>query len=358
MQSGQMTENIGYMIPTPIIRHVLDDVKDGKVDGYGFHGFLTQSMENPAMRRKYGLSENQTGMLVHKVYKNSPADGKVAIDDIVTEVDGHKIENNGTVEFRPGEFIDYTHYIDMHQIGENIKFKIIRQGQEQEVALRLDKPGKEYLLVKPNQYDKQPSYFIFGGLVFMPLNQDLIDAMDATPARIGALTYESPDANRSEAVIMTKVLPADINKDYHHDSNLLVEKVNGEKIHDFRDFFNKVQASTSDYITLETADDYQLVIDRKEAIARQPDILKQYGIDSDRSKDLLATATASTAPATAPAAPVATAAPVTTAPATPASVPVTPVAPAPAPVTAPVTSAVPPAPAPVPAAPVAGSPGY
>jgi hypothetical protein len=333
MQSGLMTENIGYIIPTPIIRHVLDDVKDGKVDGYGFHGFLTQSIENPAMRRKYGLSENQTGMLVHKVYKNSPADGKIEIDDIVTEIDGHKIENNGTVEFRPGEFIDYTHYIDMHQIGENVKFKIIRKGQEQEIALHLDKPGKEYLLVKPNQYDKQPNYFIFGGLVFMPLNQDLIDAMDATPARIGALTYESPDANRSEAIIMTKVLPADINKDYHHDTNLLIEKINGEKIHDFHDFFNKVQSSTSDYITLETSDDYQLVLDRKEAIARQPDILKQYGIDSDRSKDLLTTATASTAPAAATPAttsadPATTAVSVTTAPATP-------VTPTPAPVTPP-----------------------
>lgn len=357
MQSGFLTENIGYMIPTPIIRHVLDDVKDGKVDGYGFHGFLTQSMENPAMRRKYGLGEDHTGMLVHKVYKNSPADGKVEIGDIVTEIDGHKIENNGTVEFRPGEFIDHTHYIDMHQIGEDIKFKIIRKGQEQEIALHLDKPGKEYLLVKPNQYDKQPSYFIFGGLVFMPLNQDVIDGMEGTPARIGALTYESPDEKRSEAVIMTKVLPADINKDYHHDTDLLIEKVNGESIRDFRDFYSKVQSSTSDYITLETADDYQLVIDRKEAIERQPEILAQYGVNADRSKDLQAiTQTEASKPAaqpasqpqtpavptaaTAVAAPPATVAPATTAP--PASI-------APATPAAPPSSAVP-----TPAAPISG----
>ncbi|OQX05910.1 MAG: peptidase S1 [Thiothrix lacustris] len=307
MQSGFLTENIGYMIPTPIIRHVLTDVKDGKVDGYGFHGFLAQSMENPAMRRKYGLGDTQTGMLVHKVYKNSPADGKVQIGDIVTEIDGHKIENNGTVEFRPGEFIDHTHYIDMHQIGESIAFKILRNGQEQLVSLPLDKPGKEYLLVKPNQYDKQPTYFIFGGLVFMPLNQDVIDSMDGTPARIGALTYESPDEKRSEAVILTKVLPADINKDYHHDSNLLIEKVNGDSIRDFNDFYQKVQSSSTDYITLETSDHYQLVIDRKEAIERQPKILAQYGVNADRSKELQAIAQAPAA------------APVTQAPAAPAA---------------------------------------
>ena len=356
MQSGFLTENIGYMIPTPIIRHVLEDTKDGKIDGYGFHGFLTQSMENPAMRHKYGLTDAQTGMLVHKVYKNSPADGKIQIGDIVTEIDGHKIENNGTVEFRPGEFIDHTHYIDMHQIGEDIKFKVIRNSQLQEVALKLDKPGKEYLLVKPNQYDKQPTYFIFGGLVFMPLNQDVIDSMDGTPARIGTLTYESPDEIRNEAVIMTKVLPADINKDYHHDSNLLIEKINGEKIHNFRDFYQKVQSATGDFITLQAADDYQLVIDRKDAIARQPQILAQYGVNADRSKDLQISE-----PLNAPA-PVA--APVTVTPTAPVTAPVTvaPTAPVvaaelpPPAVTTPAAQPVTPVvvPAPQPAAPVVG----
>lgn len=349
MQSGFLTENIGYMIPTPIIRHVLADVKDGKVDGYGFHGFLAQSMENPAMRRKYGLGDNQTGMLVHKVYKNSPADGKVQIGDIMTEIDGHKVENNGTVEFRPGEFIDHTHYIDMHQIGENITFKILRNGQEQVISLPLDKPGKEYLLVKPNQYDKQPTYFIFGGLVFMPLNQDVIDSLDGTPARIGALTYESPDEKRSEAVVLTKVLPADINKDYHHDRSLLIEKVNGESIRDFKDFYQKIQSSNVDYITLETSDHYQLVIDRKEAIERQPKILTQYGVNADRSKDLqaIAQAPAPAAPAVSEAAPPAAAVPpaATPAPAVPATavvvqpapvaVPTTPVATTPAPIAVP-----------------------
>ena len=342
MQSNFLTENIGYMIPIPIIRHVLNDVKDGKVDGYGFHGFLTQSLENPSMRRRYGLQDQQTGILVHKIYKKSPADGKIQIGDIVTEIDGHKLENNGTVEFRPGEFIDHTHYIDMHQIGENITFKIIRQGKTQDVSLLLDKPGREYLLVKPNQYDKQPSYFIFGGFVFMPLNQDVIDAMEATPARIGALTYEAPSEQRQEAVIMAQVLPADINKDHHQDARLLIEKMDDVEIHSFRDLFERIQASTADFITLEGADDYQIVIDRKEALARQPDILKQYGIGADRSKDLQAPAggTVNTTTAVTPAAvtPVAPAA-VTPPPATVAPTPVTPpAAVTPAPATVPSTA--------------------
>lgn len=304
MQSGILTENIGYMIPTPIVNHVLNDIKDGKVDGYGFHGFLTQSLDNPAMRRKYGLNDEQTGILVHKVYANSPATNKIQIGDIVTQIDGHKIENNGTVEFRPGEFIDHTHYIDMHQIGDNLNITVIRNGETKDIALHLDKAGQEYLLVKPKQYDKQPTYFIFGGYIFMPLNQDLVDSMENLPARIGALTYEAPDEKRSEAVLLTKVLPADINKDHHQDTNLVVEKINGEPVKNFNDFYTKLQNSTDDFITLATSDDYQIIIDRKEAISRQPKILAQYGIANDRSKDLGSNLVATPAPTNGDATPV------------------------------------------------------
>lgn len=287
MQSGFFTENIGYMIPTPILRHFLKDVEDGKQDGFGYPGFQVQSMENPAMRRKYGLSEEQTGILVHKVYENTPSEGVVEVGDIITAIDGYAIENNGSVEFRPGEYLDYTHYIDLHQLGEEVKLDIIRDSKAEQVAVTLDKPGKDYLLVKPNQYDKQPTYYIHGGFVFMPLNQDVLDSMDPVPPSLAASAMEPPSEDLKEVVIMTKVLPADINKDHHHDSGLVIEKINGEKFVDFNEFFEKIQTSSTDFIVLEADDGYQIIIDNEEATNKQPAILKRYGINADRSKDLL-----------------------------------------------------------------------
>lgn len=287
MQSGFFTENIGYMIPTPILRHFLKDVEDGKQDGFGYPGFQVQSMENPAMRRKYGLNEDQTGILVHKVYENTPSEGLMEVGDIITAIDGYSIENNGTVEFRPGEYIDYTHYIDLHQLGEEVKLDIVRDNKPMQVAITLDKPGKDYLLVKPNQYDKQPTYYIHGGFVFMPLNKDLLDSMDPVPASLAAVAMNPPTDELREVVIMTKVLPADINKDYHHDTGLVIEKINGETFADFNEFFEKIQMSQSDYILLEADNGYQVVIDNNEAKAKQPSILARYGINADRSKDLL-----------------------------------------------------------------------
>lgn len=287
MQSGFFTENIGYMIPTPIIQHFLTDVEDGKSQGFGFPGFLVQSMENPAMRRKYSVDDNQTGILAHKIYPNSPADGIMEVGDIITHIDGHPIQNNGTVEFRPGEYLNYTHWIDLHQLGDAIKLNIIRDDKPMEISLKLDRPGKEFLLVQPNQFDKQPTYYIYGGFVFMPLNQDILGSMDPVPPTLAALVQEAPSAERKEVILMTQVLPADINKDYHHDNNLIIRKINGESVPDFKSFYQKMQAASSQFVVLETDDGYQVVIDRTEASAKQPAILARYGISADRSKDLL-----------------------------------------------------------------------
>ena len=287
LQSGFLTENIGYMIPTPTIQHFLKDVEDGKSEGFGFPGFLVQSMENPAMRRKYSVEDDQTGVLAHKIYQNSPADGIMKVGDIITKIDGHTIQNNGTVEFRPGEYLNYTHWIDLHQLGDEIKFSIIRDDQPMEVVLKMNRPGKEFLLVQPNQFDKQPTYYIYSGFVFMPLNHDILGSMDPVPHSLAALTQEAPSEDRKAVILMTQVLPADINKDYHHDNNLIIKKVNGEPVSDFQTFYQKMQAASSQFVVLETDDGYQVVIDRTEAATKQPSILARYGISADRSKDLL-----------------------------------------------------------------------
>lgn len=289
MQSGFLTENIGYMIPTPIIRHFLSDVKDNKTHGFGFPGFLVQSMENPSMRRKYQLANDQTGVLVYKVYSDTPAakDNLIREGDIITHIDGHPIQNNGSVEFRPGEYIDYTHYVDTHQLGESVKFTLLRDSKAQDITLLLDRPGKEYLLVKPRQYDTQPTYVIYGGFVFMPLNHNVLRALDPVPVELSALSQEPPTKERSEVVLMTKVLPADINKDYHHASNVVIAKVNNKPVKNFHEFYELMEASNEEFIKLQADDGFQIVIERDEAKRKQPDILLRYGVSADRSKDLL-----------------------------------------------------------------------
>lgn len=43
--------NTGYVIPTPVIRHFLEDIKDGVYDGYVDMGIQAAPILNPAMRK-------------------------------------------------------------------------------------------------------------------------------------------------------------------------------------------------------------------------------------------------------------------------------------------------------------------
>jgi len=104
MQGMSKSQNIGYLVPTQLIKHFLTDIKDGKNDGFADLGLTTQKMENPTIRRYYKLDENVTGNLVANLVYNSTLQGIIKEGDIITAIDGHAIENDNTVAFRPHEY--------------------------------------------------------------------------------------------------------------------------------------------------------------------------------------------------------------------------------------------------------------
>ena len=52
MQGIDEAENVGYMIPEPVIRHFLEDVSDGRYDGFPRLGIDVQDMESEAQRAR------------------------------------------------------------------------------------------------------------------------------------------------------------------------------------------------------------------------------------------------------------------------------------------------------------------
>lgn len=289
MQSMHSSENVGYMIPTQVVRHFLVDLEDNRYDGFPTLGIIDQAIESPALREKYGVTNDQSGVLVSMVYPNSPAEGVLLKNDIITHIDGHKIANNGMVEFRHKQTIAYQHFVDMHQLGEKVELKVIRDAKPLDLTVELTKTIDTFELVAAPSFEKKPSYFIFGGFIFMPLTDDLITA---SRRRMGfdekVLNLKNfwPTEEREEAVILTRVLPANSNKGFHDISFVLVEKLDGKTFKDFNTFYRLVKASKSDYIKLEDEFGYQVVIDRKKAIASQARILKLYDVPMGQSEDL------------------------------------------------------------------------
>ena len=68
-QSYVNAENTGYIIPTPVINHFLDDIKDGQYDGHPKNESTLHKggSENDGARKYLGLNENEGGILLGEV---------------------------------------------------------------------------------------------------------------------------------------------------------------------------------------------------------------------------------------------------------------------------------------------------
>lgn len=286
MQVIRKSQNIGYLVPVSMVQHFLKDIEDGKCDGFADLGLTTQKMENPAIRHYYHLDENMTGKLVAEIVYNSSLKGVLKEGDILTTIDGHKIENDGTIAFRPHEFTDFNYYVDKYQMYESVQLGVFRQGKQMMVDANLTHTADDMLLVKTTRYDRMPTYYIYGGYVFSPLTRNLLLSSNRNRLELSYFATQWPTEKKKEVVVLLKVLASDISRGNNSFAMWPIEKINGETFDSFNTFFEKLTTAKGRYIVLEDKDGVRVVIDRKEAEVKQKEILERYNIEYDRSKDL------------------------------------------------------------------------
>jgi S1-C subfamily serine protease len=286
MQVITKSQNIGYLVPVRMVKHFIDDMKDGHYDGFADLGLGTQKLENPTLRRYYGLDEKVTGKLIDVIVDHSSLKGVLKEGDILTKVDGYNVEDDGTVAFREHEYTDFHYAVDAYQMGEKVKLEIIRDRKPMQVEATLKYTADDMYLVKTTRYDTMPSYFIYGGYVFSPLTRNLIRSTNRNRLVLSHLASQWQTKEKKEAVVLLKVLASDLTRGNNDFGMWPIEKVNGEKFVDFNDFYQKMQSSTQKYIVLEDEDGVKVIIDKEEAKAKQRDLLKKYNIEYDKSIDL------------------------------------------------------------------------
>ena len=293
MQGIPTSQNIGYMVPIPVIRHFFDDLKDGTNDGYPSLGISLQDMENQSLREYYHMEKDMSGVLVNQIIPGSPADGNLQTDDILLTIGNYKVGNDGTIEFRTNERTQLTYAVQEKQIGENIQVDILRNGKKISIDLNLHRSSEKDRLVSLEQYETLPSYYICGGLIFCPLSRNLLHIwgsqwyQSAPTELIYRLQNNIPEREDQQVVVLLKSLAADVNEGYQNINSWVVDTVNGEKIWNLSDFVTKVEAIQDDYITLKNKWGRQIVIDRKMAENTHQEILETYRIPFDRSEDLM-----------------------------------------------------------------------
>ncbi|KAK1357019.1 protease Do-like 2, chloroplastic [Heracleum sosnowskyi] len=279
---SENTENIGYVIPTTVVSHFLDDYeRNGKYTGFPCLGVLLQKLENPALRTCLKVPSNE-GVLVRRVEPTSGASKVLKEGDVIVSFDGVPVGCEGTVPFRSTERIAFRYLISQKFSGDSAEIGIIRAGILMKVQAALT---PRVHLVPCHIEGGQPSYLIVAGLVFTPLSEPLIDEECEDSIGLKLVTKARYSLSRFEGeqiVVLSQVLANEVNIGYEDMSNEQVLKFNGTRIKNIHHLTHLVDSCKDKYLVFEFEDNYLVILEREASSVASPCILKDYGIPSER----------------------------------------------------------------------------
>ncbi|HEB54240.1 MAG TPA: trypsin-like serine protease [bacterium] len=281
-------ENVGEMVPAPIIRKFLDGVKKRKPADVPGLGISTQPLENPALREHLGMKARDSGVLVTAVQYGSSAWGKLEIGDVLMGLDGHAIADNGTIRYRGRYRCQFDAVIGDHHCGDVVTARVLRQGRRSDVQLEMQ---PMMWLVPRTEYDRRPTWFLFGGLVFQRLTVEFLrnwgdNWWDKAPkGLLHDYYYGLRRPERREVVVLAQVLADAVNVGYEVFQNDSVVSVNGRQPVDMRDFVRIVDGADGE-VVLKLNSGATVLLDAANARAAEERILALYHLPGDRSADL------------------------------------------------------------------------
>lgn len=218
--SGLMNaNNVGYIIPLPVVHTFLRNLRrEGAYTGKCSDCFEIQSMENVALRRTFGLHTG-SGVMLSRIPEESNVYGVLQVRDILMELDGVRIANDGTIQL-PGTQdlvrVTFSYLVYRAARGQPLRLGVLRNHERMEFEVPAQ-PQPELLLVCKQPLPR-PSYFVAGGLVFVPLMSPY-EAL--IPRRKLDAVLRQPSVEGQQIVMLLMVLRAEVNVGYEEHSGRL-----------------------------------------------------------------------------------------------------------------------------------------
>ncbi|CAI5983862.1 unnamed protein product [Closterium sp. NIES-65] len=344
-----------YIVPVPIIRRFLADASLGhrRFPGFASLGVSCQPLENWQLRAHLKMPRGATGVVVNAVQPLSDSSRWLRNDDVLTAFDGVPIANDGSktylspplpipptspspVMFRKRERLPFDYLVSLKPVGETARVSVLRHGQPMDFHIRLNPvcalhdcclafkrqtdsvclsvshlarlpsmlchppslnrcPLHSYqipALVPAQQFDISPSYFIFAGLVFVPLTQPYLheygpDWFNSSPRRLCERALRDiPSKPSQQIVILSRVLADEVNSGFERLAELQVKRVNGKEVENLRQLRDEVLQCTDGFVRFDLDDDRVIAVSVAAAKKASAQILRRYRVPCASSWDL------------------------------------------------------------------------
>jgi S1-C subfamily serine protease len=282
-------DNIGYMIPTTVIRHFLKDVEDGKYDGFGSMGTIFYpGLHNPSYRDYLKVPSDEDGVVVLDTVMHSSIESLLEPADVMTRIDDYNIDNDGTVVIH-GLRLSISEVVESKQIGETTELTFYRQGKRMTATatIALNRP----IFEQARQYDRPPPYVCFAGLVFVPATRNFLETWGRRwprdiPFYLRYLFAHSiklnEDRQRREYVVLSAIMSDEINSYADPFKSQVVDSINGVKIHGIDDVQKAFEQTTEKFYEITFMGNNRILpIDAEKARLRHKPILEKYHIPAE-----------------------------------------------------------------------------
>ncbi|XP_041998852.1 protease Do-like 9 [Salvia splendens] len=286
-------ENIGYVIPTPVIMHFIQDYeKNGTYTGFPILGVEWQKIENPDLRLSMGMKPDQKGVRIRRIDPTTPEYSVLKPSDVILSFDGVHIANDGTVPFRHGERIGFSYLVSQKYTGDTAAIKVLRNSETLKFKVKL---GKHRRLVPAHNKGRPPSYYIVAGFVFSTVSVPYLRSeygkdyeYEAPVKLLDKLLHELPQSEDEQIVVVSQVLVADINIGYEDIVNTQIHAFNGQPVKNLKSLASMVESCNDEYLKFDLEYQQIVVLQTKTAKAATLDILATHCIPSAMSDDLKA----------------------------------------------------------------------
>lgn len=281
---GEVAQNVGYMIPVPVISRFLKDTEDGHYDRYMDLSVATFNLQNPAQRRALGLGDDDRGVMVSSVASAGCSAGILQQGDVLLSIDDHPIASDSFVELE-GQRLQMAEIVERKFKGDSVKLHILRDKAERDVTVKLDAAWP--FTMQANQYDVQPRYVLFGGLLFQPLSRNFLEAYGIEDLRVRYYFnfFISDEIYRQhpEVIILSGILPDPINTYLGEFQNGIVDEINGTKIKSLDDVANEFKKTADDYVIKLIGVGRPIVLERAAVEAARERIQSRYNVVKEQN---------------------------------------------------------------------------
>jgi S1-C subfamily serine protease len=282
--SGDVAQNTGYMIPTPVILRFLKDISSGRYNRYVDLSIQTFKLLNVAERRALGLPDDNIGILVSSVEKDGSCAGKLQEGDVMLSIDNRPIASDGTVRL-DGDSLEMSEIVERKFKGDKVKIGLLRDRKQLTVEVELQ-PNDSYLL-QANVHEENPRFVLFGGLVFQPLSRNLMEAYQPDELRVRYYYdfYITDDLyeEHPEVVVLSNILADPVNAYFSEFRFQIVDEINGQKIKHLSDVAHAFAAPADQYVIKFIGNSRPAVLEKSAVEAAQARIKRNYNVSIDQN---------------------------------------------------------------------------